>query len=125
MVFGLSQVRMNVVSATRTLPMGEFWITGGAGLPAARDGLRAVVKSLTERGLLVKGGFTDEHKGALLCVRTLLKHDASEHIKYHNFSEVEDESDIFREKADATPGRNSPCPCGSGKRFKRCCGERG
>jgi SWIM/SEC-C metal-binding protein len=22
----------------------------------------------------------------------------------------------------ASPGRNSPCPCGSGKRFKRCCG---
>jgi uncharacterized protein YecA (UPF0149 family) len=22
----------------------------------------------------------------------------------------------------ATPGRNDPCPCGSGKKFKRCCG---
>ncbi len=22
----------------------------------------------------------------------------------------------------ATPGRNEPCPCGSGKKFKRCCG---
>ncbi|AKS42532.1 UPF0149 family protein [Wenzhouxiangella marina] len=22
------------------------------------------------------------------------------------------------------PGRNAPCPCGSGKKFKRCCGER-
>ena len=21
----------------------------------------------------------------------------------------------------ATPGRNQPCPCGSGKKFKRCC----
>ena len=20
------------------------------------------------------------------------------------------------------PGRNDPCPCGSGKKFKRCCG---
>ncbi len=24
-------------------------------------------------------------------------------------------------KADATPGRNDPCPCGSGKKFKKCC----
>ncbi len=22
------------------------------------------------------------------------------------------------------PGRNSPCPCGSGRRFKQCCGAR-
>ena len=21
-----------------------------------------------------------------------------------------------------TPGRNDPCPCGSGKKYKRCCG---
>ena len=24
----------------------------------------------------------------------------------------------------AAPGRNSPCPCGSGKKFKHCCGRR-
>jgi len=23
-----------------------------------------------------------------------------------------------------TPGRNTPCPCGSGKKFKNCCGTR-
>jgi uncharacterized protein len=21
-----------------------------------------------------------------------------------------------------TPGRNDPCPCGSGKKYKKCCG---
>jgi uncharacterized protein len=25
------------------------------------------------------------------------------------------------EKEDATPGRNAPCPCGSGKKYKKCC----
>ena len=24
----------------------------------------------------------------------------------------------------AQPGRNDPCPCGSGRKFKRCCGKR-
>ncbi|RCK79937.1 MAG: hypothetical protein OZSIB_3806 [Candidatus Ozemobacter sibiricus] len=24
--------------------------------------------------------------------------------------------------ADARPDRNAPCPCGSGKKFKKCCG---
>ena len=24
-------------------------------------------------------------------------------------------------RADKPPGRNDPCPCGSGKKFKNCC----
>lgn len=24
-------------------------------------------------------------------------------------------------KRQKTPGRNAPCPCGSGKKFKNCC----
>lgn len=27
-------------------------------------------------------------------------------------------------KSDAAPGRNDPCPCGSGKKFKKCCGAK-
>ena len=27
---------------------------------------------------------------------------------------------IVKEK---TPGRNEPCPCGSGKKYKKCCGK--
>lgn len=33
---------------------------------------------------------------------------------------------IFSEKGIRTikkPGRNEPCPCGSGKKFKKCCGR--
>jgi len=26
-------------------------------------------------------------------------------------------------KADKKPGRNDPCPCGSGKKYKNCCGR--
>ena len=25
-------------------------------------------------------------------------------------------------KREATPDRNAPCPCGSGKKYKKCCG---
>ena len=24
---------------------------------------------------------------------------------------------------DKTPARNDPCPCGSGKKYKKCCGK--
>jgi uncharacterized protein YecA (UPF0149 family) len=25
--------------------------------------------------------------------------------------------------SEKEPGRNDPCPCGSGKKFKKCCGK--
>jgi protein translocase subunit secA len=25
---------------------------------------------------------------------------------------------------DKIPGRNDPCPCGSGKKYKHCCGNK-
>jgi SWIM/SEC-C metal-binding protein len=44
----------------------------------------------------------------------------------------EDTSDIERKlnppaqtRAEKQPGRNDPCPCGSGKKHKRCCGAKG
>ena len=27
-------------------------------------------------------------------------------------------------KADSAPGRNDPCPCGSGRKYKKCCGRK-
>ncbi len=27
-------------------------------------------------------------------------------------------------KADKPAGRNAPCPCGSGKKYKNCCGKK-
>ncbi len=28
-------------------------------------------------------------------------------------------------KSDEKPNRNDPCPCGSGKKYKQCCGKNG
>ena len=45
---------------------------------------------------------------------------------------AEDISDVERllnppepVKAVVGPGRNDPCPCGSGKKYKKCCGASG
>ncbi len=32
------------------------------------------------------------------------------------------DGEILPSEATTTPGRNSPCPCKSGKKFKKCCG---
>ena len=30
---------------------------------------------------------------------------------------------VERVRATGTPGRNDPCSCGSGKKYKKCCGK--
>lgn len=30
---------------------------------------------------------------------------------------------VERAKGGDAPGRNDPCPCGSGKKYKKCCGK--
>ncbi|MFC1994347.1 preprotein translocase subunit SecA [Chloroflexota bacterium] len=50
------------------------------------------------------------------------------HTIYHVSIKKEDESRqrepvAIGAKADGKVGRNDPCPCGSGKKYKRCCGE--
>jgi SEC-C motif len=30
--------------------------------------------------------------------------------------------EVFLQAKPPKPGRNEPCPCGSGKKFKKCCG---
>ena len=45
--------------------------------------------------------------------------------------EIEAEKKLLKETkkvdplaAKGEPGRNDPCPCGSGKKFKKCCGAK-
>jgi SWIM/SEC-C metal-binding protein len=53
------------------------------------------------------------------------------HIIGFELDRPEDLSDLERmlnppKSATSTKvGRNDPCPCGSGKKFKKCCGENG
>ncbi len=44
----------------------------------------------------------------------LTKDEMAEIIKEHKKSKI-----VVKEKE---PGRNDPCPCGSGKKYKKCCG---
>ncbi len=30
---------------------------------------------------------------------------------------------VEQAKAERVTGRNDPCPCGSGKKYKKCCGK--
>jgi HEAT repeat protein len=51
-----------------------------------------------------------------------------ERLRLHGLDAVfESESEVEEDEAEAPvaagkPGRNDPCPCGSGKKYKKCCG---
>ena len=129
MDIGLSRTPLDVAYATRTLPLGQFWMTGGAGLPAGGEAIKKAINRLTKQRPM-EDGSTDPHKMALVFVRTLLESGASQHIAYETVENRGRQShrEFARVKTRQqtmlayTPGRNSRCPCGSGIRYKRCCG---
>ena len=45
-----------------------------------------------------------------------------EHVHDENCQHDHDGHDHAPPAAAKTPGRNDPCPCGSGKKYKKCCG---
>lgn len=64
---------------------------------------------------IIEGGKTDENK-----YNTSL---------LDNFFDTNQANNMHREyrkepiKAEKKVGRNEPCPCGSGKKYKKCCGR--
>jgi len=55
--------------------------------------------------------------------RLLLLHEKSRFVR-ENGQWLYVDGDVREsvDKAAGKPGRNSPCPCGSGRKFKKCCG---
>ena len=50
--------------------------------------------------------------------------------KARPIEDLEDEEEMIEKadkvepiKSEETVGRNDPCPCGSGKKYKKCCGK--
>jgi uncharacterized protein YecA (UPF0149 family) len=44
-----------------------------------------------------------------------------EDLRYGGLTKKEREADIQPVRTEQKIGRNQPCPCGSGKKFKNCC----
>jgi preprotein translocase subunit SecA len=55
-----------------------------------------------------------------------LKHEEQDDVKYAGSGDAapDKKPDTVR-RADPKVGRNDPCPCGSGQKYKKCCGKQG
>ena len=80
---------------------------------------------------VVQGGENDEQGSVEFIARYSIDGKDQEHHELATFSKVDGKwffvdglvagAGTFRREAPKV-GRNDPCPCGSGKKFKKCCG---
>jgi hypothetical protein len=126
-----------LVLASRLIPFDAFTMTGGAGLPVpsadALDVLQARAEQVVRKlGIKNLAWLTSEQDTELTAaiVRACLETGGGSHIAYGQPGAPA--------PARATPpaptrrmqsgrrgiGRNDRCPCGSGRKFKNCCGAR-
>ena len=124
---GLSKTAVKgLVLAGRIITPGDcaFSMTTGAALPADPGILRRMGREIPQRFGKTTSDIADmsPEKAAELSafvIRSFLEGDASSHIVYED--NVKQEATRTKRKV----GRNDPCPCGSGKKYKRCCGKPG
>lgn len=109
--------------ATRIFSPGEgWWMTTGAALPLNDESLDRIIRDFdqyTQR----HGHEPEEERRELIIRRACIAAGASRRIRY---ADIGDTSTRERPTApiQRAPriGRNDPCPCGSGKKYKKCCG---
>ena len=116
------------VIASRILPFEDFAITGGAALPVDADALEDIRDHLRARRIALKHlDSMDRQTRADLnaaIIRICLDNGASEDIEYREVGEhPEDDRLIPVVSTRPKIGRNDPCPCGSGRKYKKCCGR--
>jgi hypothetical protein len=82
LAFSQSAVHANAAFATRTIPLGEYWMTSGAGLPinSKKAALDALTRIASGKPKLLEG----PGSGALWIVRACLAAGAADHVSYES-----------------------------------------
>jgi hypothetical protein len=102
--------RAGMAVATRIHSPGEgWWMTTGAALPLSPAALDRIIEDLEVHERSHPEGLPD-HERTRLVVRACLSAGASQKVRYQT------------PMRSSKVGRNEPCPCGSGRKYKKCCG---
>ena len=114
--------------ATRIIPLDDFLMTGGAALPVDTSAGRRIAKELKQANLhpdtfdFKQITPRQEADLAAIIIRACRSAGMTSRISY-----AEPGSPAARPMTHGPEGRhigrNDPCPCGSGKKFKVCCGR--
>jgi len=114
-----------IVLATRILPFYDFVMASGAALPVDPDALREIFDFASQHFAADDGKyFTMDMQQrtdfTAAVIRICLEQDSSDRIEYQD---IEDQPATRPLHKVTCIGRNDPCPCGSGKKYERCCGR--
>jgi hypothetical protein len=115
--------------ATRIIPMEEYLISGGAGLPVDASAGERISKELSRsRYNPETTDFKDltprqEAEVAAIVILQCRATGMTSHIAYAGPGEKPQARAVGTTARRV--GRNDPCPCGSGKKFKACCNPNG
>jgi hypothetical protein len=121
--------RPGYLLAGRVIPLDGYLMSGGAMLPVAGRGAQRLADMLA-REVPRDTDFTrltptQEAELTAKMIRACLETGASEHIVYATPGEGKRSGRWPAEQAGhVRANRNDPCPCGSGRKYKSCCGKR-
>jgi hypothetical protein len=120
--------RRHLIVTTRIIPAEGFLMTGGAGLPVDASAATRISQALKQASY-DPGTFDfkqitprQEAELAALIIRQCRSAGMASHIAYAEPGSSARPSPGWPEARRT--GRNDLCPCGSGKKFKACCGRR-
>jgi hypothetical protein len=134
--------------ASRTISFGDFSMTTGAGLPIGDETVDAMERNLNgslgdDYCRLANGGHAREARAklSLAIIRACLAGGTSSGIIYAEageslprarrrlqsspFERPRAEPDRLKRSGPGSIPRNAPCPCGSGRKYKKCCAKLG
>lgn len=115
----------DIVIAARILPFEDFVMTSGAPLPVDIEALGEILDFAlehygTEGDKYIEVDFNQRADLTAAIIRICLHQESSYELEYQDVEAQPITAPLHRE---TRIGRNDPCPCGSGKKYKRCCGE--
>ncbi len=120
MGFG-STAQPGLLFASRLLFHEGFAITGGAALPISvlpEDERDTITNELARTVIADTEGRFDPAP----IIRSCLRQGCSSHVQYQDpTGRLIAQHRASKSVRSSKAGRNAPCPCGSGKKFKNCC----
>jgi len=138
-----STASQDFVLAGNVLCQGTFWMTSGAALPLSAQVVRTLARPIRQSFGTKPEDFRHLSRArqadlAALVIRTCLEKGMAEHIAYDepdtrwggpHFHQARRRAldtiePSLAESRASRLGRNDPCPCGSGRKYKVCCGRR-
>jgi hypothetical protein len=123
---GLSKTGVKgLVIATRLLPFADFVMTSGAPIPIDPKVTEEILDHINQQFGSEDGKYITldmQQRADLMTtiIRLCLGDNMTAHVRYQDIETPHVLQPLERE---AHVGRNQPCPCGSGKKYKRCCGR--